>query len=38
MPEVVPQLEQQVLANCGHWIQVEQGAQVNARLLEFLGR
>ena len=38
MPEVVPQLEQHVLANCGHWIQVEQGAQVNTLLLAFLQR
>jgi pimeloyl-ACP methyl ester carboxylesterase len=36
MPGAVPQLEQQVLANCGHWIQNEQGAQVNALMLGFL--
>lgn len=38
MPESVPDLEQHVLANCGHWIQNEQAAQVNERLLEFLKR
>ncbi|AUG07864.1 alpha/beta fold hydrolase [Pseudomonas sp. S09G 359] len=38
MPEAVPDLEQRVLANCGHWIQNERGQQVNALMLEFLGR
>lgn len=38
MPDSVPNLEQHVLANCGHWIQNEQGARVNALLLEFLGK
>ncbi|NVZ23456.1 alpha/beta fold hydrolase [Pseudomonas costantinii] len=38
MPDSVPQLEQHVLANCGHWIQNEQGPQVNALMLAFLGR
>ena len=38
MPECVPQLELHVLANCGHWIQNEQGARVNTLLLDFLGR
>ncbi len=38
MPEVVPDLEQQVLANCGHWIQNEQGQRVNALMLAFLGK
>ncbi|MBE8594905.1 hypothetical protein IQK56_30670 [Pseudomonas sp. MAFF 301449] len=36
MPASVPQLEQHVLANCGHWIQNEQAAQVNRLLLDFL--
>lgn len=38
MPDSVPALEQHVLANCGHWIQNEQGSQVNALMLGFLGR
>ncbi|WP_395607514.1 alpha/beta fold hydrolase [Pseudomonas sp. B22129] len=38
MPDTVPRLEQHVLANCGHWIQNEQGAQVNALMLGFLGK
>ncbi|WP_439865402.1 alpha/beta fold hydrolase [Pseudomonas antarctica] len=38
MPDVVPQLEQHVLANCGHWIQNEQAQQVNALMLGFLGK
>jgi pimeloyl-ACP methyl ester carboxylesterase len=38
MPEVVPNLQQAVLANCGHWIQNEQGARVNELLVGFLGR
>ena len=38
MPEAVPDLEQHVLANCGHWIQNEQAQRVNALMLEFLGK
>ncbi|MCF5051483.1 alpha/beta fold hydrolase [Pseudomonas syringae] len=38
MPDSVPHLEQHVLPNCGHWIQNEQGAQVNALMLAFLGK
>ncbi len=38
MPDSVPQLEQHVLANCGHWIQNEQAQQVNALMLGFLGK
>ncbi len=38
MPDRVPQLEQHVLANCGHWIQNEQARQVNALMLGFLGK
>ncbi|WP_017739272.1 alpha/beta fold hydrolase [Pseudomonas sp. CBZ-4] len=38
MPDAVPDLEQHVLANCGHWIQNEQGPQVNGLMLAFLGR
>ncbi|WP_426132587.1 alpha/beta fold hydrolase [Pseudomonas sp. PWP3-1b2] len=38
MPDVVPQLERHVLANCGHWIQNEQAQQVNALMLGFLGK
>ncbi|MGB3126388.1 MAG: alpha/beta hydrolase [Pseudomonas sp.] len=38
MPDSVPQLEQHVLANCGHWVQNEQAQEVNARMLGFLGR
>ena len=38
MPDSVPHLEQHVLPNCGHWIQNEQGARVNALMLAFLGK
>ncbi|MCU1779489.1 alpha/beta hydrolase [Pseudomonas sp. 14P_5.3_Bac1] len=38
MPDAVPNLHQQVLANCGHWIQNEQAERVNALMLAFLGR
>lgn len=38
MTELVPQLEQHVLAECGHWIQNEQAEKVNAYLLDFLAR
>ena len=38
MPDAVPQLEQHVLPNCGHWIQNEQGQQVNGLMLAFLER
>ncbi len=38
MPDSVPDLEQQVLANCGHWIQNEQAQRVNALMLAFLER
>lgn len=38
MPEHVPNLEQHVLENCGHWIQSQQPERVNALLGDFLGR
>ena len=38
MPKRVPQLEQHVLKECGHWIQNEQAERVNQLLLDFLGR
>lgn len=38
MPESVPDLEQHVLANCGHWIQNEQAQRVNALMLGFLAQ
>jgi pimeloyl-ACP methyl ester carboxylesterase len=38
MPEWVPQLEQHLLSDCGHWIQNEQAEQVNQLLLAFLAR
>ncbi len=38
MPSVVPRVEQHVLEDCGHWTQVERAAEVNAHLLDFLGR
>ncbi|QHD07003.1 alpha/beta fold hydrolase [Pseudomonas sp. R76] len=38
MPDSVPDLQQQVLANCGHWIQNEQAQRVNALMLAFLER
>ncbi|WP_347506285.1 alpha/beta fold hydrolase [Pseudomonas anguilliseptica] len=38
MPKRVPQLEQHVLSECGHWIQNEQAEWVNQLLLAFLAR
>lgn len=38
MPAKVPRLEQHLLADCGHWLQSEAGARVNALLLDFLAR
>lgn len=38
MPESVLDLEQHVLANCGHWIQNEQAQRVNALMLGFLAQ
>ncbi|AGA86648.1 alpha/beta fold hydrolase [Stutzerimonas stutzeri] len=38
MPDWVPDLEQRVLAPCGHWIQNEQAGRVNELLLGFLAR
>ena len=38
MPNVVPNLEQHRFAGCGHWIQNERAAEVNALLLDFLAR
>ncbi|PTS83937.1 alpha/beta hydrolase [Pseudomonas sp. HMWF032] len=38
MPKRVPQLEQHVLSECGHWIQNEKAEQVNRLLLDFLQR
>jgi pimeloyl-ACP methyl ester carboxylesterase len=38
MPDSVPHLDTRVLADCGHWIQSEQGDEVNRHLLAFLGR
>lgn len=38
MPSWVPDLEQHVLENCGHWVQSEQPEQVNRLLLGFLER
>ena len=38
MPHWVPNLEQRLLKDCGHWIQNEKAAEVNACLLDFLGR
>ena len=35
----VPQLQKTViLPDCGHWTQQERAAEVNALLIEFLGR
>ena len=31
-------IEQTIIEGCGHWIQQEAPAQVNAKLLEFLGK
>ncbi|WP_312246407.1 alpha/beta fold hydrolase [Stutzerimonas nitrititolerans] len=38
MPGWVPDLEQHLLADCGHWVQSERPEQVNRLLLDFLGR
>lgn len=38
MPNVVPRVEQHVIANCGHWIQCEKPEAINQLLLEFLNR
>jgi pimeloyl-ACP methyl ester carboxylesterase len=38
MPKLVPNLEQHVLEDCGHWLQNEQAEQVNQLLLAFLQR
>ena len=38
MPSVVPQVEQHVIADCGHWIQAEKPSEVNSLLLPFLER
>ncbi|PCC97525.1 alpha/beta fold hydrolase [Halopseudomonas pelagia] len=38
MPNVVPRVEQHVIANCGHWIQCEKPEAINQLLLEFLKR
>ncbi|MBM7062780.1 alpha/beta hydrolase [Pseudomonas sp. UL073] len=38
MAELVPQLEQHLLEDCGHWVQNEQAEAVNTLLLEFLQR
>lgn len=38
MPALVPQVEQHVVENCGHWIQSQCPQQVNSLLLDFLQR
>lgn len=38
MPAWVPDLEQHLLVDCGHWAQSEQPEQVNRLLLDFLER
>jgi len=38
MPTWVPDLEQHLLSDCGHWIQNEQPERVNELLLNFLSR
>lgn len=38
MPSWVPDLEQHLIEDCGHWIQSEQPEQVNRLLLSFLER
>lgn len=38
MPQWVPRVEAHTLADCGHWLQGEKPAEVNARLLDFLAR
>ena len=36
MPRYVPNLRRKVLPGCGHWIQEERAAEVNAAILDFL--
>jgi pimeloyl-ACP methyl ester carboxylesterase len=38
MERIVPDLERHTIANCGHWMQQERPQEVNARLLDWLGR
>lgn len=38
MPTWVPDLEQHLLAGCGHWLQGERPEQVSRHLLDFVGR
>ena len=38
MPAWVPDLEQHLIADCGHWLQGEHSEQVSGHLLHFLGR
>ena len=37
MEAYVPNLRKVLIRDCGHWIQQEKPAEVNAALLEFLG-
>ncbi|MDX1803043.1 MAG: alpha/beta hydrolase [Alcanivorax sp.] len=36
MPDYIPDLRTVLLDNCGHWIQMEQAAEVNREILAFL--
>ena len=38
MPDIVPDLETHVLAECGHWVMWEKPAELNAIVVEWLGR
>jgi pimeloyl-ACP methyl ester carboxylesterase len=38
MAAKAPLLEHHLLPGCGHWLQSEDGPQVNTLLLDFLGR
>lgn len=38
MERIVPDLERHTIANCGHWMQQERPQEVNAILLDWLGR
>ncbi|ASK35104.1 alpha/beta hydrolase [Alcanivorax sp. N3-2A] len=38
MPDYVPDLSTVILDRCGHWIQMEQAAEVNREILAFLER
>ena len=38
MERIVPDLERHTVADCGHWTQQEKPEEVNALLLDWIGR